>query len=155
GAVPGSNSVFLVDPAGDGQQTGTAVSGDAIQFQSTTVNVQNAVTAQITGGAATASGTATSIQFTASLSAAVPGTPVTIHYSTLDGTAVAGTDYTGVTNGTVQIAAGATSATFNIGIPADSTFHSDRSFTVGIIGVDVSPSGLVTFDPTASQGTGT
>jgi uncharacterized delta-60 repeat protein len=58
------------------------------------------------------------------------GVPVTVTYTTSDGTAVAGTDYTGGT-GTVTITPGQTSATITIAVRDDGVFSTpDKSFTV-------------------------
>ncbi|HVU85766.1 MAG TPA: Calx-beta domain-containing protein [Pirellulales bacterium] len=142
-----SNSVLVGADA-------SAAPASQIGQGSVSTEILNPVSATLTGGSATAGATATTIQFTASLSGAVD-VPVTIHYATVDGNAKAGTDYTGVTDGTVQLAANQQSQTFSINIAADTNSHSARSFNVKITSVDVSPTGLVTFDPTAGQGTGT
>ena len=72
-------------------------------------------------------GTAT-LGFTATLSRA-SGAPVTVGYSTANGTAVAGSDYVGG-SGTVTFAAGQTSQTVNVGVIGDTTVESDETFTV-------------------------
>ncbi len=147
-----NNSVFLGND-GNGN-SGTTAAGSQIGQGSVTTQILSPASASLTGGSATAGATATSIQFTASLSAPVD-VPVTIHYATANGTATAGTDYTGVSDGTVQLAANQQSATFSINVAADANSHASRTFNVAITSIDVSPTGLVTPDPNASQATGT
>ena len=55
---------------------------------------------------------------------------VTLQYSTADGTATAGTDYTGVTNQVLTITSGATSATLTIATTEDAVDEPDETFTV-------------------------
>ncbi|MEM7323774.1 MAG: Calx-beta domain-containing protein, partial [Actinomycetota bacterium] len=56
--------------------------------------------------------------------------PVTVLISTNDGTAIAGSDYTAVTDQLVTIPAGTTSTTFSLGIIGDDVFESTEDFTV-------------------------
>ena len=56
---------------------------------------------------------------------------VTIDYQTVDGTALAGSDYT-TSSGTLTIAAGSTSGTFTIPITSDDVIESSESFTVNL-----------------------
>lgn len=63
----------------------------------------------------------------------VSAVPVTVNYSTADGTAVVGSDYTGTT-GTVTIPAGATSAVVTVATTQDSTFEPDESLTLNLSG---------------------
>jgi len=75
---------------------------------------------------------ATTATFTVSLSAAATNT-VTVHYSTVDGTAIAGTNYTAETNvnsNVVTFAPGQTSQTITVPILADPATHSTETFTV-------------------------
>ena len=72
--------------------------------------------------------TAGNRQFTVTLSAAA-GRAVTVNYATSDGTATAGADYT-ATSGSVTIAAGATTATFNVGVLADSLDEANETVTL-------------------------
>ena len=55
---------------------------------------------------------------------------VTVAYSTADGTATAGEDYTAVTNGSLMIAGGATSGEITISITDDDDDDDDETFTV-------------------------
>lgn len=74
------------------------------------------------------SGTATAV-FTATLSAP-SGKTITVNYDTQDGTAVAGTDYVAVANGTLTFTPGDTEKTFNITVNGDSLDEFDETFTV-------------------------
>jgi len=60
---------------------------------------------------------------------------VTITYQTVNGTALGGTDFTTVTNGTAVIAAGTQSVTAPITISGSSTPAGDKAFQVTITGV--------------------
>jgi hypothetical protein len=66
--------------------------------------------------------------FTVTLSAA-SNLPVTFKAQTVDGTALAGSDYTALTQ-TLTIPAGQTSATFTVKVAQDSSFEPDENFTV-------------------------
>jgi plastocyanin len=55
---------------------------------------------------------------------------VTVHYSTANGTATAPGDYTAVSNGTVTITAGQTSAVAEVLVNGDATSEPDETFTV-------------------------
>jgi subtilisin-like proprotein convertase family protein len=57
---------------------------------------------------------------------------ISVNYSTIDGTAVAGTDYTGVTNGTVTIPAGQSGVTFTIPTLTNNANTNNTKFTVQI-----------------------
>ena len=69
--------------------------------------------------------------FTVTLAEAVTD-PVTVNYATSDGTAVAGRDYTAVSNGSVTIAAGNTTAEFTVSMTGDETDELDETFNVTI-----------------------
>ena len=77
--------------------------------------------------------TAGNRQFTVTLSAAA-GRDVTVNYATSDGTATAGADYTAI-SGSLTIAAGATTATFNVGVLADSLDEANETVTLTLSGV--------------------
>ncbi len=77
------------------------------------------------------SGTA-QLTFTVKLSQAATG-PVTVQYSTADGTATAGSDYTART-GTLTFAAGETSKTIVVPILGDTTVEANEAFTVSLSG---------------------
>jgi CSLREA domain-containing protein len=55
---------------------------------------------------------------------------VTITYSTHDGTATAGDDYTAINNGLLTIPATQTSGTFNVSVNGDTTYEANETFTV-------------------------
>ena len=69
--------------------------------------------------------------FTVTLAKAVTEA-VTINYATSDGTAIAGRDYTAVSNGSVTIAAGNTTAEFTVSVTGDQTDELDETFNVTI-----------------------
>jgi hypothetical protein len=83
------------------------------------------------------------LTFTVTLSAASP-TPVTVTYSTVDGTAKAGLDYTS-TSGTLSFPANVTSETITVPVLSDAALTSSRSLSV----LMSAPSGA-----TIAQGTG-
>ena len=90
--------------------------------------------------------TAANRAFTVTLSAAA-GINVTVNYATSNGTATAGADYT-ATSGSLTIAAGATTATFNVAVLADSLNEADETVTLTLSGVSSSTA-------TISDATGT
>ncbi|MDI1287876.1 MAG: Calx-beta domain-containing protein [Reyranella sp.] len=77
------------------------------------------------------SGTA-QLTFTVKLSQAATG-PVTVQYSTADGTAASGADYTART-GTLTFAAGETSKTITIPVLGDTAVEANEAFTVALSG---------------------
>jgi hypothetical protein len=81
------------------------------------------------GGAATATATAT---FTVTLSAA-SSQPVTVHFATADGTAVAGRDYT-ASSGDLTFAPGQTQLQITVLILADPALTGDETFFVVLSG---------------------
>ena len=58
--------------------------------------------------------------------------PVTVNYATSDGTATAGQDYTAVSNGSVTIAAGNTTAEFDVSVNGDEIDEENEVFNVTI-----------------------
>jgi hypothetical protein len=70
----------------------------------------------------------TALAFTVTLSAPAPW-PVTVDYTTADGTAAAGSDYV-TTNGTLTFAAGETSKTVTVNVTGDTLVESDESITL-------------------------
>ncbi len=68
--------------------------------------------------------------FTVTLDKAAAG-PVTVAYSTANGTATAGSDYV-ATNGTLTFAAGETSKTVHVDISGDTEFEANETFTVNL-----------------------
>ncbi len=68
--------------------------------------------------------------FTVTLDKAAAG-PVTVAYSTANGTATAGSDYV-ATSGTLTFAAGETSKTVHVDISGDTVFEANETFTVNL-----------------------
>ena len=83
---------------------------------------------------------AANMTFTVSLSNAV-NSDVTVDYSTADGTAMAGIDYTAESS-SVTIPAGSTSATFTVPITAQTIYEGTKSFTVNL-SIPAPPTGVV------------
>ena len=69
--------------------------------------------------------------FTVTLATAVTEA-VTVNYATSDGTAIAGQDYTAVSDGSVTIAAGETTAEFTVSMTGDETDELDETFNFTI-----------------------
>ena len=90
------------------------------------------------GGAVTEGASAT---FTVALSGPV-SSPVTLSWSTSDGTAAAGSDYTAVSSGTVTFGAGSTaSQTLTVPTLGDSLAEEEETFTVTLTGSNL-PAGV-------------
>ncbi|MDO9713754.1 Calx-beta domain-containing protein [Paracraurococcus lichenis] len=68
--------------------------------------------------------------FTVTLSSAASG-PVSLAYTTRDGTAVAGSDYV-ATSGTITFAAGETSKTISVALLGDQVVEPDETFTLAL-----------------------
>ena len=94
-----------------------------------------------------------SMTFTVTL--ASPATePVTVNYATSDGTAAAGQDYTAVSNGSVTIAAGNTTAAFSVSVTGDETDEPNETFKVTIsLPSDTTAAAIAGGDTTAAAGT--
>ena len=91
--------------------------------------------------------------FTVTLAKAV-AEAVTVNYATSDGTAIAGRDYTAVSNGSVTIAAGATSAAFTVPVTGDETDELDETFNVTIsMPSDTTAAAITGGDTAAAAGT--
>jgi len=71
----------------------------------------------------------TNLNFTVTLSAPASGS-VNVNYATSDGSATAGSDYTAVSNGTLIITAGNTSATVTVNISGDTDVETNEAFTL-------------------------
>ncbi len=72
-----------------------------------------------------------SFSFTLDTPAGVGG--VSINYATVDGTAIAGSDYTGIAAATVVIPEGQSYVNINVDILGDTTAEPDETFTVSIL----------------------
>ncbi|MBN9119030.1 MAG: carboxypeptidase regulatory-like domain-containing protein [Planctomycetes bacterium] len=105
-----------------GQATGTIVNDDSMPSVS------------IGGGVSHAEGNGgtTNFDFAVSLSAA-SGQTVTVGWSTADGTATAGSDYTAA-SGTLTFAPGETAKTVTVQVTGDTTAEDDETFTVELSG---------------------
>ncbi len=89
-------------------------------------------TVSITGAAVKegVAGTTAKSVFTLSLSAA-SATPVTVAYTTTDGTAKAGSDYT-ASSGTVTFPAGVTTQSVSVAVIGDATVETDETFSLAL-----------------------
>ncbi|MDP1748666.1 MAG: Calx-beta domain-containing protein [Reyranella sp.] len=98
------------------------------------------------------------LTFTVKLSQAATG-PVTVQYSTADGTATAGADYT-ARSGTLTFATGETSKTITVPVLGDTAVEANEAFTLALSGAsgatiaDGSAIGTVTNDDVAPPATG-
>ena len=108
-----------------GADLGTATATGTIRNR--TVVVETTPTVSIAGGSGK-EGDDDEIDFTVTLDEAASGT-VTVDYTTSDGTADAGDDYT-AKSGTLTFSAGTTSKTISVSIADDIENESDETFTV-------------------------
>lgn len=115
----GATTVLLADS----QATGTIRNDDLV------VNLSGPAT--ITEGTSDTS----TANYTLSLGS-VASHPVTVVMELVNGTAVAGSDFTVPTSLVVTIPAGATSANFSVPIKVDNVFEADESFTVRVKSVN-------------------
>ena len=76
---------------------------------------------------------------------------VTVSYNTADGTAMAGSDYTAVTNGSATITAGTTSTDITISITDDTDDDDDETFTVTLASPDNATLGTSTASVTITD----
>ena len=91
--------------------------------------------------------------FTVTLAKAVTEA-VTVNYATSDGTAIAGQDYTAVSNGSVTIAAGNTTAEFTVSMTGDETDELNETFKVTIsLPSDTTAAAITGGDTAAAVGT--
>ena len=110
---------------------GTAASGFVVNGTGTpppvvpTLSVDDASIGEGSSGSA-------QLTFTVKLSQAATG-PVTVQYSTADGTAAAGTDYT-ARSGTLTFAAGETSKTITVPVLGDTSVEANEAFTIALSG---------------------
>jgi len=125
-ALAEGNETFTVNlssPAGatigDGTAMGTIIDDDAPVLPA--LSIADLAVAEGNGEHA-------HFVFTVTLDKAAAG-PVTVAYSTANGTATAGSDY-GATNGTLTFAAGETSKTVHVDISGDTAFEGNETFAV-------------------------
>jgi hypothetical protein len=103
----------------DGQGAGTISNDDAKTY----ISIDDVTVAEGNNGT-------TNAVFTVSIGAPI-SSDVTVDYTTVDGTATAGSDYAW-TGGTLTIAAGQTSATFTVSVSGDTLLESDETFSVNL-----------------------
>jgi hypothetical protein len=143
------DETFSVNLAGaNGVTIGTGTAN------STILDNDNAPTTGAFANVSTAEGQSGThnLTFTVSISA-VSGKPVTVNYSTVNGTATAGSDFVAQVNQNVVIPAGSTSAPINIVINGDTVPEPDEAFTVNLnsatnatLGADTQATGTITND---------
>jgi hypothetical protein len=90
------------------------------------ITIDDAWATEVTNGTSTAT-------FTVTLSR-LYDQDVVVQYSTVNGSATAGSDFTGVTNGSVTIDDGSWSQTFTVTVLDDRAAESSESFTVNLTG---------------------
>ncbi|MFM2429355.1 MAG: hypothetical protein RLZZ511_568 [Cyanobacteriota bacterium] len=95
-------------------------------------------------------GNSATTNFKFQISLSQPSTQdTTVTYSTRNGTAIAGEDYTAVTNATAVISAGGTSVDVLVGATGDTGFEPDETFTVEVVAVSANAA-LIANAPTNS-----
>jgi Ca2+-binding RTX toxin-like protein len=102
-----------------------------IQFDDVKIRTSDLTTVQIISAnpaEVIESGTGSQITFTVNLDAA-SSSNVTFDYTTINGTAEVGRDFT-ATNGTVTFAAGETQKTITVDVTGDAVFESDETFAL-------------------------
>jgi carbon monoxide dehydrogenase subunit G len=129
------NVPVLVDTLDEGNETATLTLSNASNATIsdatgtlTIVDDDDAPTLSINDVSYTESGSAGNATFTVTLSEA-SGQEVTVDYTSSDVSTTAASDYTGV-SGTVTIAAGATTATFNVPVLADTLDEASETATL-------------------------
>ena len=125
-----ANETFAVKLAGasgaiiaTAQATGTIVNDDVAPLP--TLSIADSSIAEGNSGTS-------NMTFTVKLSQAAAG-PVTVNYSTADGTATAGSDYAAKT-GTLTFAAGETSKTITVAVTGDTVVEANETFAVKLAG---------------------
>ena len=97
-------------------------------------------------------GTGAQIGFLVTLSNAA-SQDVTLNYSTVNGTALAGSDFTGATNQTATIAAGSTSTTIFVNLINNSVLESTESFTLQLNSAQLASGTVLTINDNSGTGT--
>ena len=115
-------NVLLTSPSGATVLDGTGV-GTVQDDEIITASIAAATIAEGNAG-----GTNT-LDFVVTLSAAATG-PMSVTYNTSDGTAVAASDYTAVSGGTVDFIAGDTSKTISVNVTGDTAPEDNEAMTV-------------------------
>ncbi len=133
------------------QAKNRAASYERVSPYSAAVVVRNTDLAAVSVGDATAEEGET-LEFPVTLSAPAPS-DVVLGWTTSDGTATAGDDYTPVSDGTLTIAAGETTGTLSVSTIEDALVEDDETFTVTITGTTL-PAGVeIAEDGAAATGT--
>ena len=96
---------------------------------SSTIAASDRITVSLSGPAAVAEGSETSA-YTVSLSGGAPTADLTVNYSTADGTAEAGSDYTAKSGTLIFTSANHADKTFTVQTTADTLGEGDETFTV-------------------------
>ena len=109
--------------------TATRAVAVAAQAAETEILDQGTVTVAVASDGAVSEGSAS--KFTVTLSGAV-AKPVAVGWTTADGTAVAGSDYTAVTGGALTVTAGARTGTLSVATRQDTLAEADETFTVTV-----------------------
>ena len=118
-----------------GGLSGTGVVVDTSSLATVTITDDDATGVTVTLGAASVSEDLTSVTVTATLNVAVQG-GFTVLASTVDGSAIAGSDYTAVTGTLLTFAGGAgEEQTFPVTIVGDDVAEGEESFTVSLSGL--------------------
>ncbi len=177
GATTGTITVPVTQDALDeDDETFTVTLSDAVNATlsdseaSGTIEDDDAVMSTLSIADQTGPESVGSLTFTVTLSA-LSGRDVTVGYTTTDGTATAGSDYTASLSGaTLTIAAGTTEQTITVPVTQDALDEDDETFTVtlsnpvnatlsdggasGTIEDDDAPTGLSVADQTGTEGVG-
>ena len=111
-------------PIVDGQGQGTILNDDPLP----SLSVGDVVVTEGNSGTVAAG-------FVVTLSK-VSGATTTVSYATADGTATAGSDYTGA-SGTLTFAPGETSKTVNVAVSGDTLYEADETFFINLSGASV------------------
>ncbi|MBE9032255.1 DUF4347 domain-containing protein, partial [filamentous cyanobacterium LEGE 11480] len=138
-----------IDGITSGLVTATAIDpvGNTSEFSSPLSIGSPIVTITPPVPASQAEGNTGDTAYTFRIALSQPSTqPTIITYSTQDGTAIAGEDYTAVTNQTVTIAAGDTTADVVVNAIGDDVFEADETFAVNLVNVSAN----ATLDPIAN-----
>jgi Ca2+-binding RTX toxin-like protein len=158
--IAGANAnTYVVAPSDSGKQVRLVVTasnddGDALKESNATALIQPAL---LIGDVSVVEGNTGAVDavFTVSLSSAAPAGGVDFTYTTANGSAVAGLDYTAAGAVAAEIPAGQSEVTVAIPVSGDTLDESNETFTVTIAGVtnasvlDGAATGTITDDDPA------
>ena len=152
-AIPTTNTVI-----GSGsEQLTLKLSGAAngvLASSSAVATIQEQATVSAANVAATATpNTASTVAFTVTIAAGATA-PVLVGYNTVDGTAVAGTDYT-PTSGFLVFQPGVTSLTVPVTLPAEANPPATATFSLNLFGTSGTSLATATATITSTGGMGT